>query len=76
MEKAAREYTIQEDDHVVFVVEVLVEIQCTNCQKWVHRKGSGLKANMIEVSWSFVCRGCADQRAGVDRTSMNIDVWC
>jgi len=34
-------YTILEGCHMVFVIEVLVEthsIQCTKCQKWVHRK--------------------------------------
>jgi len=32
------------------------------CQKWA----------MIKVNKSFVCRGCTDQLASVDRTSMDI----
>ena len=32
-------------------------IQCTKCQKWVHRKCSGIKGSVIKVSKSFVCRG-------------------
>jgi len=47
-------------------------IQCTNCQKWVHKKCSGMKGSMIKVSKSFVCRGCTDQLASMDRTSMDI----
>jgi len=27
---------------------------------------------MIKLSKSFVCRGCSDQRASVDRTSMDV----
>jgi len=33
---------------------------------------SGIKGNTIEVSKTFVCRGCRDQQASVDRTSMDI----
>jgi len=29
-------------------------IQCTNCQKWVHLKCSGIKGSTIKVSKSFV----------------------
>ena len=36
-------------------------VQCTTCQKWVHRKCSGIKGSMIKVSKSFACRGCTDQ---------------
>jgi len=41
-----------EDGPVVFVVELLVEtqyrLQCTKCQKLVHRKCSGIKSSMIK----------------------------
>jgi len=43
-------------------------MQCTNCQKWVHRKC--IKSSMIKVSKSFVCRGY--HPASVDRISMDI----
>jgi len=29
-------------------------IQCTNCQKWVHRKCSGIKGSMYKVMKTFV----------------------
>jgi len=65
-----------EDGPVVFVVELLVEtqyrLQCTKCQKLVHRKCSGIKSSMIKVRKSFVCRGCTDKQASVDRISMDI----
>ena len=32
-------------------------IQCTNCQKWVHKKHSGIKGSMYKVMRSFICRG-------------------
>jgi len=33
-------------------------LQCTSCQKWVHKKCSGRKGSMLKVAKSFVCRGC------------------
>jgi len=30
-------------------------IQCTSCQKWVHRKCSGIKGSMYKVMKTFVC---------------------
>jgi len=38
--------------------------------KRVHRKCSGIKGSTIKVSKSFVCRGCTDQPASVDRTGV------
>ena len=32
-------------------------IQCTSCQKWVHKKCSGIKGSMSKVAKSFICRG-------------------
>ena len=32
-------------------------IQCTRCQKWVHRKYSDIKGSMYKVMKSFICRG-------------------
>jgi len=31
-------------------------IQCTSCQKWVHKKCSGVKGGMSNVMKSFICR--------------------
>jgi len=33
-------------------------IQCTSCQKWVHRLCSGIKGSMYKVMKTFICRGC------------------
>jgi len=33
-------------------------IQCTSCQKWVHRKRSGIKGSIYKVMKTFVCTGC------------------
>ena len=35
-------------------------IQCTSCQKWVHRKYSVIKGSMYKVMKTFVCRGCVN----------------
>ena len=35
-------------------------IQCTSCQKCVHRKCSGIKGSMYKVMKIFVCRGCVN----------------
>ena len=33
-------------------------LQCTRCQKWVHKKCSGIKGSMSKLAKSFICRGC------------------
>jgi len=35
-------------------------IQCNSCQKWVHRKCSGIKGSMYKVMKTIVCRGCVN----------------
>ena len=32
-------------------------IECTNCQKWVYKKCSGIKGSMHKVMKSFICTG-------------------
>jgi len=32
-------------------------IQCISCQKWVHKKCSGIKGSMSNVMKSFICTG-------------------
>jgi len=49
-------------------------IQCTNCQKWVHKKCSGIKGSMYKVMKSFISRGCVIPVTGTGRTSVDIDV--
>ena len=38
-------------------------VQCTSCQKWVHRKCSGIKGIMYKVMETFVCRVCMNPNA-------------
>ena len=33
-------------------------LQCNGCQKWVHKKCSGIKGSMSKVAKSFICSGC------------------
>jgi len=49
-------------------------IQCTSCQKWVHRKCSGIKGSMYKVMKTFVCRGCMNPITGTGCTSIDIGV--
>ena len=49
-------------------------LQCTSCQKWVHKKCSGIKGSMSKVAKSFICRGCLNPVASAGRTSVNIAV--
>ena len=32
-------------------------LHCTSCQKWVHKKCSGIKGSMSKVAKSFICSG-------------------
>ena len=47
-------------------------LQCTSCQKWVHKQCSGIKGNMTKVAKSFICRGCLNPVTSADRTSVVI----
>ena len=49
-------------------------IQCTSCQKWVHRKCSGITDGMYKVMKTFICRGCMNPVTGTGRTSVDIRV--
>ena len=39
-------------------------MQYTSCQKWVHRKCSGIKGSMYKVMKTFVCRRCMNPVTG------------
>ena len=57
------------------VVEALVIIiQCSSCQKWVHRKYSGIKGSMYKVMKTFVYRGCVNPVTGTGCTRVDIGV--
>jgi len=47
-------------------------IQCTSCQKWVHRKCSRIKGSMYKVMKTFICRGCVNPVTGTGCTSVDI----
>jgi len=47
-------------------------LQCTSCQKWVHKKCSGIKGSMLKVAKSFICRGCLNPVTSASRTSVDI----
>jgi len=47
-------------------------LQCTSCQKWVHKKCSGIKGSMSKVAKSFICSGCLKPVTSAGRTSVDI----
>jgi len=47
-------------------------IQCTTCQKWVHKKCSGIKGSMYKVMKLFICRGCSNPVISTGHTSVDI----
>jgi len=49
-------------------------VQCTSCQKWVHRKCSSIKGSMYKVMKTLICRGCVNAVTGTGCTSVDIGV--
>ena len=47
-------------------------VQCTSCQKWAHKKYSGIKGSMYKVMRSFICRGCLNPVISTGHTSVDI----
>ena len=43
-------------------------ILCTACDKWIHRKCSGVKGNLKAASPSYECRRCKEPNPVVDAT--------
>ena len=50
-------------------------LQGTSCQKWVHKKCSGIKGIMSKVAKSFICRGCLNLITNAGRTSVDMQLW-
>jgi len=50
-------------------------IQCTSCQKWVHKKCNDIKGSTYKVMRSFICRGCSNPVISrpTRHTSVDID---
>ena len=47
-------------------------IQCTSCQKLVHKQCSGIKGSMSKVAKSFICRNSLNPVTSAGRTSVDI----
>ena len=45
---------------------------CISCQKWVHKKCSGIKGSMVKVIKSFTCKGCLNPVTSAGHTSVDI----
>ena len=44
-------------------------LQCNSCQKWVHKKCSGIKGSTSKVAKSFICSGCLNPVTSAGRTN-------
>ena len=51
-------------------------IQCTSCQKWIHRKCCGIKSSMYKAMKTFVCRGHMIPVTGDDANLELVDKFC
>ena len=47
-------------------------LQCTSCQKWVHKKCNRIKGSMSKVAKSFICSGCLNPVTSAGHTSVDI----
>ena len=47
-------------------------LSAESCQKWVHKKCSGIKGSVSKVAKSFICRGCLNPVTSAGRTSVDI----
>ena len=47
-------------------------LECTRCQKWVHKKCNGIKGSMSKVAKSFICRGCLNLVTSAVHSSVDI----
>jgi len=47
-------------------------IQHTSCQKWAHKKCSGIKGSMFKAMKSFICKGCLNPVTSAGRPSVDI----
>jgi len=49
-------------------------IQYTSCQKWVHKKCSGINGSTYKVMKLFICRGCFNPVISTSRSKCRY--WC
>ena len=57
--------------HYYYYRKLELILYCTSCQKWVHRKCSGIKGSMYKVMKSFICRGCMNPVTGTGCTRVD-----
>ena len=50
-------------------------LQCNSCQKWVHKKCSGIKGSLSKAAKSFICSGCLNPVTSAGRTSGPVQSW-
>ena len=50
-------------------------VQCTSCQKLVHKKCGGIKHSMSKVMKSFMCRGCLNPVTSICITDF-VNICC
>jgi len=51
-------------------------IQCTTCQKFLHKKCSGIKESMYKVMKSFICGGRTSVHIGASANLELVDKFC
>ena len=49
-------------------------IQCNKCNKWVHKKCSGVKGSLMKVSAQFVCKTCNKATPIIIETATKMDI--
>jgi len=47
-------------------------LQCNSCQKWVHKKCTGIKGSMSKMAKTFICSGCLNPVTSAGRNSVDI----
>jgi len=54
-------------------------IQCPGCKKWIDKRCSGVKGNLLSASQSFICRCCKVDRPITDGLNADLHLdnnWC
>ena len=47
-------------------------LQCSSCQKWVHKKCSDIKGSMSKVAKSLICSGCLNPVTNAGCSSVDV----
>jgi hypothetical protein len=49
-------------------------LQCTSCEKWIHKRCSGVKGSLQKASASFECRMCKERSQVTNIAKQNGDI--